>query len=69
MVSQIGRRQLILKQLLGSASGNDMPDSVCAAPVWQHPGRLSFESNNEKFTYSIRGHIVDMVDDAEDGGD
>lgn len=66
VVAQLGRRKPILKQLLGDLAQNGMPDSACAAPLWQRPGKVSFEAKDQKFTYSIRGHSVDLVNDNED---
>lgn len=66
VVTQLGRRKAILKQLLGDAPQNEMPDSACPAPVWQRPGKVSFEATDQKFTYSVRGHSLDLVNDSED---
>jgi hypothetical protein len=41
----------------------------CAAPAWQRtPTRVSFVSkNDQKFTFSVRGHAVEAIsDDDED---
>ena len=66
VVTQLGRRKAILKQLLGDAPQNEMPDSACAAPVWQRPGKVSFEAKDQKFTYTIRGQSFDLANDSED---
>jgi hypothetical protein len=68
VVAQLGRRKPILKKALGEADGDDMPDSECPAPAWQRqPTRVTFEPlENQKLTYSLRGHVVDVVNDAED---
>ena len=68
VVAQLGRRKPILKKALGEADGDDMPDSECPAPDWQRqPTRVTFEPlENQKLTYSVRGHAVDVVNDAED---
>jgi hypothetical protein len=68
VVAQLGRRKPILKKPLGEADGDDMPDSECPAPAWQrHPARVTFEpEENQKLTFSVRGHAVDVVMDADD---
>jgi hypothetical protein len=68
VVAQLGRRKPILTKALGEATGDDMPDSECPAPAWQRqPVRVSFEPDeNQKLTYSVRGHAVDVVNDAEE---
>lgn len=68
MVTQLGRRKPILKKPLGEADGDDMPDSECPAPEWQRlPARVTFEPlENQKLTFSIRGHAEDLVNDAEE---
>ncbi len=68
MVAQLGRRKPILKKPLGDADGDDLPDSECPAPVWQRqPMRVTFEpEENQKLTFSVRGHAVDVVNDAEE---
>lgn len=68
IVAQLGRRKPILKKALGDPGADDMPDSECPAPAWQRqPVRVSFEPDeNQKLTYSVRGHAVDVVNDAEE---
>jgi len=70
MVAQLGRRKPILKKALGDAPADDMPDSACPAPSWQRqPVRVSFSSPlDQKLTYSVRGHAVDVVNDEEEEG-
>src|SRR5579863_4215436 len=43
-------------------------DLACPPPTWQRtPVRVSFEpSGDAKQTFAIRGHVVDLVNDAED---
>lgn len=73
IVAQLGRRKPILKKSLGEPDGDEMPDSECPSPAWQRgPTRVTFEPDNEqKLTYSVRGHAVDIVSSAEEteGGD
>jgi len=68
IVAQLGRRKPILKKALGETAEDDMPDSECPAPLWQRqPVRVSFEPDeNQKLTYSVRGHVVDIVNDNEE---
>lgn len=71
VVFQLGRRKPVLKRALGEPAGDDMPDSECPAPVWQRqPARVSFEPDeDQKFTYSVRGHAADLVRDNETGNE
>lgn len=70
VVFQVGRRKPVLKKALGEAGGDDAPDSECPAPAWERrPIRVTFEPDeNQKTTYSVRGHAADLVsdDDAEE---
>jgi hypothetical protein len=70
IVAQVSRRKPVLKKpLSGDGMAEDAaPDSACPAPVWlRNPVRVSFErQGNAKETYAIRGHVVDLVNDAED---
>jgi len=47
-----------------------VPDSACARPSWQRqPVRVTFSSPlDQKLTYSVRGHAVDVVNDEEEEG-
>jgi len=67
VVFQVGRRKPVLKKSLGDAGGDDAPDSECPAPVWERrPVRVTFEPDeNQKSTYSVRGHAADLVSDDE----
>ena len=67
VVAQIGRRQPVLKKTLGEPSGDDAPDSACAAPSWQRrPARVTFEPEHApRFTYAIRGHAAVEVEEDE----
>jgi hypothetical protein len=70
MVAQIGRRKAVLKKALDAPplAESAPPDSACAAPTWQRaPARVTFEvSGNNKQTFAVRGHIVDLMNDEED---
>ncbi|HEY3973909.1 MAG TPA: hypothetical protein VGM18_12965 [Candidatus Sulfotelmatobacter sp.] len=75
IVAQLSRRKPVLKKLLSENSRtNDPtpedapPDSSCPSPTWQRaPARVSFEpAGVAKQTFAIRGHVVDLVNDAEE---
>jgi hypothetical protein len=70
MVTQLSRRKPVLRKELSSdgVAEDAAPDSACGAPVWQRgPVRVSFEARGSaKQTFAIRGHVVDLVNDAED---
>ena len=67
MVIQLGRRKPVLKKPIGDAVDDDDPDSACPVPVWQRqPTRVTFAPDDEqKLTYSVRGHAVDVVNDSD----
>lgn len=70
MVAQISRRKPVMKKPLSNEgiTDNAAPDSACPAPSWQRsPVRVSFEpAGGAKETFAIRGHVVDVVNDAEE---
>jgi len=70
VVAQVGRRKPILKKDAGVPAGADDPDSECPPPVWQrNPMRVTFQPHNndkERLVFSIRGRVVDVVNDAEE---
>jgi hypothetical protein len=70
VVAQLGRRKPVLKKPLSSEvlAEDAGPDSACPAPMWQRsPMRVSFESEHiARQTFSIKGHVVDVVNDAEE---
>jgi hypothetical protein len=70
MVAQLSRRKPVLKKELSAAGVPDdaAPDSACPAPSWQrNPVRVSFEpAGGAKQTFAVRGHVVDLVNDAEE---
>lgn len=71
VVMQLGRRKPILKKPLGEAANEEASSSECAPPAWQRaPTRVSFVSRaDQKFTFAVRGHTVEVVsdDDPEEG--
>ena len=70
MVAQISRRKPVLKKPLSNdgVPEDAAPDSACPAPSWQRsPVRVSFEpAGARRQTFAIRGHVVDLVNDAEE---
>jgi hypothetical protein len=70
VVAQVGRRKPILKKDAGVPAGADHPDSECPPPVWErNPMRVTFQphdNDKEKLVFSIRGRVVDVVNDAEE---
>lgn len=73
MVAQLGRRKPVLKKALANDGvAEDLAaDSACATPSWQRsPVRVSFEPHGgAKQMFSIRGHVVDLVNDSEEEED
>jgi hypothetical protein len=73
VVVQIGRRKPVLKKLLdGNGLKDDSePDSACQSPLWQRsPTRITFEvAGAQRQTFTVRGQVVDLVNDAEDEDD
>ena len=68
VVAQLNRRKPVLKRALSEGLSEDaVADSACSTPVWQRgPVRVSFESGSTKQTFTIRGHVVDLVNDSEE---
>jgi hypothetical protein len=70
MVAQLSRRKPVLKKELSNdgVPEDAAPDSACPLPSWQRrPVRVSFEpASGAKQIFAIRGHVVDLVNDAEE---
>jgi hypothetical protein len=68
VVAQVGRREPILKKDAGQPAGNDGPNSECPTPVWErNPIRVTLQlDDDQKLLFSIRGRVVDVVNDRED---
>jgi len=68
IVAQVGRRKPILKKDAGEPAGDDDPDSECPPPLWERtPLRVTFQPDDDhKLVFSIRGRVVDVVNDAEE---
>jgi hypothetical protein len=71
VVAQLGRRKPILRKPLGEPGGEETPDSECPAPEWQRaPVRVTFEpEENQRLSYAVHGHAVDIVNDDEEEGE
>jgi hypothetical protein len=68
VVLQVGRHKPVLRKPLGESAEDEMPDSECPAPAWERrPARVTFAAEDQKMTYSVRGHAADLVsEDNED---
>ena len=70
IVVQLNRRKPVLKKTLSDAGVPEdaAPDSACPVPTWQRgPVRVSFQpTSGAKQTFAIRGHVVDLVNDADE---
>jgi hypothetical protein len=66
VVAQVGRRKPILKKDAGEPGGADGPDSECPPPIWERtPLRVTFQPDDDhKLVFSIRGRVVDVVNDS-----
>jgi len=55
----------VLKKDVGEPDGDDDPDSECPPPVWErNPMRVTFQpDDDQKLVFSIRGRVVDVVND------
>jgi hypothetical protein len=73
VVAEINRRKPLLKKSLEGVSipDNAPSDSACPVPEWQrNPPRATFEPVGvPKQTFVIRGHVVDLVNDADEDDD
>jgi|SRR6266850_3214819 len=71
MVMQVGRRKPILKKAAGEPAGDDAPDSECPAPTWERaPARVTFQPDDtQKLLFSIRGRVVDIVNEPDEEGE
>ncbi len=72
IVAQLSRRKPVLrKQMAEGVPDNAGPDSACPTPVWQRsPVRVVFETpGGARQTFAVRGHVVDVVNDAEEDDD
>ena len=65
---QVGRRKPVLSKPLGESAEGEMPDSECPASAWERrPARVTLAADDQKMTYSVRGHAADLVsEDNED---
>jgi hypothetical protein len=63
MVVQIGRKRPVLRQRLGQARNDQMPESECSVPHWERtPIRVTFEPvGGQKQTFQVFGHAADAM--------
>ncbi len=69
IVAELNRRKPVLKKAFSQPLPDGAaPDSACSAPNWQRsPVRVSFEApGSDKQLFAIRGHVVDVVNDADE---
>jgi hypothetical protein len=68
VVAQVGRRKPVLKKPVGEPAGEDDPDSECPAPTWERsPARVTFQPDDtQKLLFSIRGRVVDIVNEPDE---
>jgi hypothetical protein len=68
VVMQIGRRKPVLRKPIGDMSSEELRDPDCALPIWQRrPPRVTFVPQaDQRFTFAVRGHAVEPVNDNED---
>jgi hypothetical protein len=70
IVAQISRRKPVLKKILSEngIADDTAADSACITPSWQRgPVRVSFDpAGAARQTFAIRGHVVDVVNDADE---
>jgi hypothetical protein len=71
VVAQVGRRKPVLKKPVGEPAGEDDPDSECPAPTWERsPARVTFQPDDtQKLLFSIRGRVVDIVNEPDEGAE
>jgi len=65
---QLGRRKPDLKKLISETAAPGSPDSECAPPAWQRrPAPVTFFLKaDQKMTYVIRGHAIEIASEDED---
>lgn len=67
MLVQLGRRKPILKKSLDAIPASQQDDPPCAVPEWQRaPMAVIYSTDDQKLTYSVRAHTVDLINDAEE---
>jgi hypothetical protein len=62
IVYQVGRRQPVLRKLLGPAKNVDTPNAECESPVWQRqPLRVTFQqTGGAPISYAIRNFATEI---------
>jgi hypothetical protein len=69
VVAQLGKRKPLLKRAVGE--NRETTGRTCAAPSWlRAPARVTFEpAGDQKFTFTLRSHTVDLVTAEDDEGE
>jgi hypothetical protein len=69
VVAQLGNRKPLLKKAAGE-SGGVLQGKPSHAPAWfRAPARVTFDAPGEqKFTFTVRSHALDLVTEDEDEG-
>lgn len=67
IVTQVGARKPLVKNSLGATGGGELPDSVCAPPVWQRqPARVTFfPKNSNQVMFEVYGRAADLAPAAD----
>jgi hypothetical protein len=67
VVYQLGFRKPVLHESIGKANLEDVPDTVCPAPLWQkQPARVTFQPRGgEKLSFTIHGHASELLQPEE----
>ncbi len=62
VVYQLGYRKPVIRENIGSANTQELPDTVCAEPVWQkQPPRVTFQPVGGKpLSFAIQGHASEV---------
>ena len=68
VVYQLGFRKPVLRESIGKANLEDVPNTVCPAPVWQkQPARITFQPHGgEKLSFTIHGHASELLQAEEE---
>ncbi len=62
VVYQLGYRKPIIRENIGKANTEELPDTVCAEPVWQkQPPRVTFQPNGgQSISLAIQGRASEL---------
>ena len=67
IVVEVGQKKPMLRRELGTATNGDSPESECTKPDWDRkPPKVTFNPKNaQKFTFTLPGRSIDMVQGSE----